>query len=90
MPILRCPECDLVIAWRGKALSVKCPGDHDRQVWAGRAWRDDPEMLHVDRDGIRRNGHAIDAHLPPLEADARAEDVEAGRELVATNLSKAG
>lgn len=63
MPILRCPECEAVIAWRGKSLAVPCPNDHGREVWSGNGWRDETRLLHVDRDGIERNGHAIDAHL---------------------------
>lgn len=67
MPVVQCPDCGLVISWRGKSLSFPCPNDHGGKVWAGRTWRRQG-TLHVDRDGIELNGHDIDARLPDLEA----------------------
>lgn len=74
MPILRCPECSAVVAWRGKSLAFPCPNDHGGETWSGNGWREDSPLLHVDRDGIERNGHGIDVHHDGAARRDRAAD----------------
>lgn len=89
MPILRCPECEAVIAWRGKSLAVTCPNDHGAETWGGNGWHDDTRQLHVDRDAYRVNGEGIDLHLGgAARRDRAAEAFEDSMEAIRVNRAK--
>jgi len=55
MPICRCPECGLVVAWLGKQFAFSCPGDHP----SGQS-----STLDVDRHHARPNGTGYDGSRP--------------------------